>query len=67
MENKTYSSKLIELRKKKGMSRAKVANEIGVSRSAVAMYERGERVPKDDIKVKLAKFYNKSIAFIFYS
>lgn len=67
MENKTYSSKLIELRKKKGVSRAKLANELGISRSAVAMYERGERVPKDDIKIKLAKFYNKSIAFIFYS
>ena len=68
MENRqTYADKLVELRKKKGVSRAEVAKAVGVTRSAMSMYERGERVPRDNIKIALAKYFNKSINFIFYS
>jgi transcriptional regulator with XRE-family HTH domain len=67
MENNTYSAILVKLRTEKGKSRSEVAKAIGVTRSAIAMYERGERTPKDEIKRKLAKFYGKSVAYIFYA
>lgn len=44
-----------------------VADSVGVSVSALSMYENGERVPRDEIKVKLARFYGKTIEEIFFS
>ena len=46
--------------------RENVAFAVGVSLSAMSMYENGERVPRDSIKVKLAEFYNKTVQEIFF-
>lgn len=62
---KRYSERLCALRGEK--SRAEVARAVGISYSALAMYERGERVPKDDIKVKLAKYFKTTVASIFFA
>lgn len=63
----SVGERLQELRVAKGKSRAEVANAVGVSYSAIAMYERGERTPTDSTKVKLAKYYGKSVAYIFFA
>lgn len=47
-------------------SRDEVAKAIGVSVSAIAMYENGERVPRDSIKLKFAEYYQKSVQEIFF-
>lgn len=65
MENKSIGTKLRELRGNK--SRAEVAKAIGVSVSAIAMYETDARIPKDDIKVKIARYYKRSINSIFFA
>lgn len=62
-----YNEILVSLRKSKGKSRKEVAEAIGVTKSAIAMYERGERVPKDCIKAKIATYYKKSVASIFFT
>lgn len=43
-----------------------VAAQIGVTKAALSMYEAGERVPKDDIKVKLAEAYGTTVGSLFY-
>ena len=43
-----------------------VADVIGVSVSALQMYETAQRIPRDHIKVKLAKFYGVSVQEIFF-
>lgn len=43
-----------------------VANDLGITKSALAMYERDERVPRDEIKVKIAEYYNESVGSLFY-
>ena len=58
---------LVSLRKSKGKSRKEVAEAIGVTKSAISMYERGERIPRDDIKIKIAAFYKKSVSSIFFA
>lgn len=63
--DKAYSRRLRELRGK--ISRQTVADAIGVTRSAIAMYEQGVRVPRDEIKVKLAKYFNTTVEAIFYA
>lgn len=55
------------LRKLRGnMSRETVADAVGISVSAISMYENGVRIPRDVIKVELAKYYRKSVQEIFF-
>ena len=55
------------LRKLRGvMPRSRVAKAVGISVSALTMYETGQRVPRDPIKIKLAAFYGKSVQDIFF-
>lgn len=46
--------------------RETVARAVGISLSAISMYELGARVPRDEIKVKLAAYYGKSVQELFY-
>lgn len=57
--------KLRDLRGNKTLE--EVANDIGISVSALTMYELGNRVPRDEIKIKLALYYQKTVGFIFYN
>lgn len=36
-----------------------VADAIGISRSALAMYEIGDRIPRDEIKLKICRYYGE--------
>lgn len=56
---------LRKLRGKKTL--AEVAKSIGVSPSAMQMYESGERVPRDSIKLSIANYYRTSVSSIFFS
>ena len=44
-----------------------VANAVGISVSALAMYESGKRVPRDEIKVMLARYFNTSVDTTFFT
>ena len=37
-------------------SREVVAGAVGISVSALGMYEQGRRIPRDEVKVRLARF-----------
>lgn len=43
-----------------------VARAVGVTKSAWAMYERGERVPRDEVKIKIAEYFNRTVQEIFF-
>lgn len=47
-------------------NREKVAESVGISSSALGMYECNKRIPRDDVKKKLADFYNVSIQQLFF-
>lgn len=47
--------------------RAMVANHLKISESALAMYESGERNPRDEVKLALARYYNRSVSDIFFT
>ena len=48
------------------MPRKTVCEAVGISLNALMMYECGKRIPRDEIKVKLARLYGKSIEDLFY-
>ncbi|MBQ1792584.1 MAG: helix-turn-helix transcriptional regulator [Oscillospiraceae bacterium] len=48
-------------------SQKEVAEAIGVTTMAISQYESGLRIPRDEIKVKLANYFKKSVTSIFYA
>ena len=48
-------------------SRLDVANACDISVSALSMYECGQRIPRDEIKIKLANHFKKSVESIFFN
>lgn len=65
MNKKAVAKRLIVLRANR--SREEVANAVGISRSALAMYENGDRMPRDEIKIRIAKYYGKTVQYIFFN
>lgn len=65
MNTKAIGKRLVELRGNR--SQETVARDNNMSLSAYTKYERGERIPRDEIKIKLAKYYGVSVADIFYA
>lgn len=61
---KEIGMRLVTLRGTK--TRADVAEALEISVSAIAMYENGERVPRDAIKIKIANFYKRPVQEIFF-
>lgn len=65
MNKEKIAQTLITLRGDR--SREEVARSIGISVSALQMYENGQRIPKDEIKLKIAQYYGVSVETIFFS
>ena len=59
------SRKLIAARGEK--TRREVSKAIGISVSAIAMYENGLRTPRDAIKQKLADYYGLTVQDLFFT
>ena len=59
MNPKIMGKKLKELRGKRSVT--EVAKAVNVSHSSISMYEIGERIPRDDVKIKLAKYFGVSV------
>ncbi|WP_448916608.1 helix-turn-helix transcriptional regulator [Eubacterium ramulus] len=64
LDAKEIGERLIKIRG--SIPRDTVAKAVGISVSAISMYENGERIPRDAIKIKLAEFYGKSVQEIFF-
>ena len=65
MSENAISKKLVDLRGNK--SQVEVAKELGISTSALSMYENGERIPRDPIKIRIADYYKTPIQDIFFA
>ncbi|PGU99172.1 helix-turn-helix transcriptional regulator [Bacillus thuringiensis] len=64
MNYERVAESLINLRN--GRSREEVAKAVGISISTLQMYENGQRIPRDNIKIKLANFYGVTVQTIFF-
>ena len=59
--NIEIANRLVELRKKNGLSQEELADKLGLSRQAVSKWERAESSPDTDNLICLAKLYNVSL------
>ena len=64
MNKRKIAKTLVSFRGDK--TQKEVAADLGISTSALAMYEQGHRIPRDAIKVKIADYYGKSVQEIFF-
>lgn len=65
MDAKAIGQRLIALRGNR--TQEEVSRAVGSSLSAIGMYERGERIPRDEVKLAIAKFYDTTVQAIFYA
>ena len=57
-------ARIAALRRQADMSQAQLARLLGVSPSAVGMYEQGRREPSSDVLVQLGKIFGVSVDYI---
>lgn len=65
MDAKKIGVKLKELRGSR--SQREVADAVNVSDMAISLYESGDRIPRDEIKIALADYFGVSVESIFYT
>ncbi len=59
-----FTERLIDLRKKAGLSQEDLAEQLNISRQAISKWERGESTPDmDNLKV-LGQIYNVSMDYL---
>ena len=53
------------LRTSKGLNQEEIANELGVSKSSVAMWETGKRLPSPELFEQIADYFNVDIDYLY--
>lgn len=66
MVEKSVGDRLKDARIEKGYTIKEVAEGCKITESAVRMYELGYRVPRDGIKIRMAKFFGKTVQYLFF-
>lgn len=66
VDRQSMANNLRELRLKKGLTQAETAKIFGVSPAAWGMYETGKRIPRDELKVQISKYFNRTVQTIFF-
>jgi hypothetical protein len=64
MDAKMIGERLRELRGTRTIK--DVSDDTGLGWSTICMYELGRRIPEDDNKVVLARYYNTTVQALFY-
>ncbi len=58
------SERIKMLREEIPLTQSQLAEKLKLATSSISQYESGDRVPSDDIKIKLAKFFDVSLDFL---
>ena len=59
-----FRERLKELRIEKGLTQDQLAQETGISRSAIGFWENGKKIPLASVIVVLAKYFNVSTDYL---
>lgn len=66
MDAKLVGERIKNLRQEKKMSQQELADAINVACSTVSMYENGERIPRDQIKLAIANLFGVTVDYLFF-
>ena len=56
--------RLKKLRQEKKLKQSELAKILNISPSAIGMYETNKREPDDALKIRIANFFNVSVAYL---
>ena len=59
-----FGERLRELRTEKQLSQSEFAKQVRLTKSAVNMYERGEREPSFEVLEKIADYFNVDLDYL---
>ena len=59
-----FGKRIVELRKRQGLTQAELARSIGISRSALSLYEIKKREPDIETLNKLASLFMVPVGYI---
>lgn len=65
MNRKQIARRLVGLRGNR--TREETAKAVGISVSALGMYETGRRIPQDEIKIRFARYFGVTVQEIFFA
>lgn len=60
----SFTNRLVQLRKKRGLTQQQIADEIGVNRGSYSNWEKGKREPSFENLVKLASILGTSTDYL---
>ena len=60
-----FGERLRALRTGQGLTQAELAQQLGVSKSALCMYERGEREPRRETLLAIAAYFHTDLSDLF--
>lgn len=58
------SKKIKLLREEANLTQSQLAEKLGIATSSISQYESGDRIPSDNIKMKMAQFFDVSLDFL---
>ena len=61
----SVGKKLRELRGNR--TQREISKELEITKSSYAMYERDERTPRDEVKIRIANYFGVSVQELFFS
>lgn len=50
-----------------GKTQEEIAVALGITKSSWSMYERDERVPRDEVKIRISHYFGKTVQELFYA
>lgn len=65
MDVERIGKTLVELRGDR--TQIQVANDLNISDAALSAYEQGTRIPRDEVKIRIAKYYGVKVSDIFFA
>jgi transcriptional regulator with XRE-family HTH domain len=60
----TLADRLKELRKSNDLNQAELGKVLGVGKTTISMYENGNSTPNDEIKLKIAEYFDVSLDYL---
>lgn len=60
----TFAQRLIDLREQKNITQQELADELGITRQSLSLYEKAERTINIELLAKIADFFNVSTDYL---
>ena len=64
MKDYKFPERLKELRKENRLSQSELANKVGLTHTAIGLWELNKRIPNLDAVIKLANFFKVSLDYL---